>query len=166
MGNAVITIHHPTSLDHGIPYMESGKIRDVTTSMIRLEKKDGAAVGCGGSIHFKKTVKDSSWTFKCSKTNNFGMEVGSKFSVKAAREDEAVGELAVKFSVSSQEMRDSVVTVASHIIDDNIYSELYVYVNYNGKNKGEVYWKNGNPLNLKFHRRWEPDSEMVVDVFF
>ena len=48
MGNAVVTIHHPTSLDHGIPYMESGKVIDNTTSMIRLEKSTGAAVGVGG----------------------------------------------------------------------------------------------------------------------
>ena len=48
MGNAVVTIHHPTSLEHGIPYMESGKVINNTTSMIRLEKSTGAAVGVGG----------------------------------------------------------------------------------------------------------------------
>ena len=48
MGNALITIHHPTSLEHGIPSLEAGKIVDTTTSMIRVEKKDGAAVGVGG----------------------------------------------------------------------------------------------------------------------
>lgn len=106
MGNAAITIHHPTSLDHGIPYLESGKIANTTTSMIRLEKKDGAAVGCGGHVVFKSTIGDS-----------------------------------------------------------DTYSELYCYVDYNGKNNGTLHWTR-NDMGLKAAHRFAANSEMIIDITF
>lgn len=106
MGNAVITIHHPTSLDHGIPGMEAGKIVDSTNSMIRLEKREGTACGCGGFVQFKK---------------------------KSATDDQ------------------------------NIYSELYCYVDYEGKNCGRYNWTK-NDLNLTATHTWSDNSELTINI--
>ena len=54
MGNAVITINHPAHLHHGGPILEGGKGTANTTTMIKLEKKEGAACGCGGRIQLRK----------------------------------------------------------------------------------------------------------------
>ncbi|WP_165734463.1 hypothetical protein, partial [Polaribacter sp. 20A6] len=148
MGNAVITIHHPTSLDHGIPYMESGKIVDTTTSMIRLEKKDGAAVGCGGRIIFKKNVAESQWTYKVTKQTASNFEIGQEITVEAGTNAEADNKIAVKFGMSWTEVRESVTLIKSTISDSNTYSELYCYVDYNGKNQGTHHWTR-NDLDLK-----------------
>ena len=50
-------------------------------------------------------------------------------------------------------------------VDDggNRYSELYVYVNYQGKNVGTIEWRR-NDLNLKYNYSWAPDSELMVDI--
>ena len=59
MGNAAITIYHPTSLKVGPIILESGKLIEAPTgSQIRVEKRDGAAVGCGGVFSFTKIVNN------------------------------------------------------------------------------------------------------------
>ena len=86
MGNAAITIHHPTSLKAEPPYLESGRLVEpggMTGSMIRVEKKDGAAVGCGGVFSFKKIVKESSYTYKITKANSQNFKIGHETSVTA-----------------------------------------------------------------------------------
>ena len=87
MGNAAITIHHPTSLKVEPPYLESGKIINSTGAMIRVEKKDGAAVGCGGVFTFKPNVQDSEYTYKITKANSQNVEIGHEVSVIAGDED-------------------------------------------------------------------------------
>ena len=165
MGNAAITIHHPNSLDHGIPYLESGKICDANNSMIRFEKKDGAAVGCGGRVTFKKTVASSEWTFKIRKENLVGLSVGVHIGVEAGSEDEAMDKLSIQYGITKSEMMEITTLIHSKISDENTYSELYVYVDYNGKNQGNLKWTK-NDLNLKYEMRWAEDSEMIVDVKF
>ena len=93
------------------------------------------------------------------------MEVGASGSYTAGTESEAVGKLAATFSASWEEVRESVVTTESFITDDNKYSELYVYVDYNGKNNGEARIER-NDMNLECSTRWVEDSEMVVDISF
>ena len=83
MGNAAITIHHPTSVKAEPPYLESGKIANTTCSLIRVEKKDGAAVGCGGVFSFKKIVKQSEYTYKITKANSQNLTIGHETSVTA-----------------------------------------------------------------------------------
>ena len=56
MGNASITIHHPTSLHAEYRYLESGKVIHQSAGMIRCEKREGAAVGVGGVFVFNKTI--------------------------------------------------------------------------------------------------------------
>ncbi|KAL2095346.1 hypothetical protein ACEWY4_010065 [Coilia grayii] len=165
MGNAAITIHHPTSLDHGIPYLESGKIVDSTSSMIRLEKRDGAAVGCGGRVVFKKNVLESQWTYRITKEISSHFEIGTEMTVEASKEVEANQKIATKFGMSWSEVRESVTLIKSQINDKNAYSELYCYVSYNGQNVGEVYWTR-NDLNLKHSHRWAENSEMIIDINF
>ena len=83
MGNAAITIHHPTSLKADTPYLEAGKIIDSTGSLIRVEKRDGAAVGCGGVFIFKKNVHESTYTYQITKSNSQSFET----SVTAASKE-------------------------------------------------------------------------------
>jgi len=84
MGNAAITIHHPTSLKVDTPYLESGKLLESTGSLIRVDKRDGAAVGCGGVFYFKQIVKQSNYKFKITKTNSQNLKIGAENSVIAA----------------------------------------------------------------------------------
>jgi len=165
MGNAAITIHHPTSLDHGVPYLEAGKIIDATTSMIRLEKRDGAAVGCGGRITFKKNVLESNWTYRVTKTISSSFEVGTEITVKASDKREADANIAAKFQMSVTEVRESVTFVKTNIDDSHAYSELYCYVDYEGKNVGRLKWTK-NDLDLKYQKRWAEESEMIIDIKF
>ena len=83
MGNAAITIHHPTSLKVEPPYLESGKLVNMTGSLIRVEKKDGAAVGCGGVFSFKKIVEQSDYTYKITKTNSQNLAIGLETTITA-----------------------------------------------------------------------------------
>lgn len=165
MGNAAVTIHHPTSLDHGIPYLESGKIVHVTTSMIRLEKKDGAAVGCGGRVTFKKNVASSEWTFRVVKENTTSLSVGTEVTIHAETKQLAEGKLSAAYGLSETELTETTILIQSKISDQNKYSELYVYVDYNGKDKGTVKWTK-NDLDLKYNERWGEDSNMIIDVQF
>ena len=96
MGNAAITIHHPTSLKVEPPYLESGRLVEAPTgSQIRVEKRDGAAVGCGGVFSFKKIVKESSYTYKITKANSQNFKIGHETSVTA--EDPKKGRVNRKF---------------------------------------------------------------------
>ena len=167
MGNAAITIHHPNCLDHGVPYLESGKIIDSNNSMIRFEKRDGAAVGCGGRVTFKNTVASSEWTFRVVKenTNTTGLSVGDEVTIDAENQKEAERKLSVNFGITTRELTETTTLIRSKISNQNKYSELYVYVDYNGKNNGTVRWTK-NDLGLKFQKRWAEDSEMIIDVEF
>jgi len=165
MGNAAITIHHPTSLEHGIPYLEAGKIITTTSSMIRLEKRDGTACGCGGRIQFKKTVLKSSWTYQITKETSTSFEIGAEVSVTAKDEKEATLGLAAKIGMTVSEVSQCTTLIKSVVSDSNEYSELYCYVDYEGKNCGTAYWEQ-NPLNLNYTKRWAEDSEMIIDITF
>ena len=90
MGNAAITIHHPTSLQVEQPYLESGKVIHQSAGMIRCEKRDGAAVGVGGVFVFKKNVKESEYTFeiKRTRTDSLKLTSGAQVTVKALSEPE------------------------------------------------------------------------------
>ena len=92
MGNAACTIHHPTSLEAQIPYLESGKILEKTTSLIRFEKRDGAAVGVGGRVVFKKNIVSSNWAYKYSKQSSMdlGLEIGKEITMDATDKEEAM----------------------------------------------------------------------------
>ena len=85
MGNAALTIHHPTSLRIEPPYLESGKVIKQTPGMIRCEKKAGAAVGCGGVFTLKKNVKGSEYTFEIRQTTglNANLRVGARVTIRA-----------------------------------------------------------------------------------
>ncbi|CAK6983105.1 hypothetical protein%2C partial [Scomber scombrus] len=165
MGNAAITIHHPTSLDNGIPYLESGKIVSKLPSMIRLEKKDGAAVGCGGRVTFKKNVLESEYTYKITREISSSFEVGEEITVTASDKPEASRRIAVKFGISESEVRECVTLIKTVVSDNNSYSELYCYVDYNGKNNGRYNWTK-NDLKLNATHRWAEDSEMIIDITF
>ena len=95
MGNAAITIHHPTSLDADLPYLESGKVILSSPSLIRVEKSDGAAVGCGGVFTFKKNVEESQFTYQITKANSKNFNIGYERSVTA--EDPTKGRVNRKF---------------------------------------------------------------------
>lgn len=167
MGNAACTIHHPTSLDVQPPYLESGKQLEATTSLIRFEKRDGAAVGVGGRVAFKKNIKESSWSFKYTKTQstNIGISVGEEVDVNAVLKAEAVTKLAVQYGIQETEALECFKLIKSVVNDNNEYSELYFYVDYNGKNNGRYNWTK-NDLNLQASHRWAEDSEMIVDIKF
>ena len=83
MGNAAITIHHPTSLKVEPPYLEAGKLVHMTGSMVRVENKSGAAVGCGGVFSFKEIVEQSEFTYKIRKTNSQNLAIGLETTVTA-----------------------------------------------------------------------------------
>ena len=83
MGNAALTIHHPTSLKAEPPYLESGKKINTTGSLIRVEKKDGTACGCGGVFSFKKIVEESEFTYQITKTISQNFNIGYERSVTA-----------------------------------------------------------------------------------
>ena len=90
MGNAAITIHHPTSLQAEYPYLESGKVIHQSAGLIRCEKRDGAAVGVGGVFVFKKNVKESEYTFEIKRaiTGSLKLNQGAQVTVKAVSEPE------------------------------------------------------------------------------
>ena len=166
MGNAACTIHHPTSLDAQIPYLESGKMLEKTNSQIRFEKKEGAAVGVGGRVVFKKTVISSQWSYKYSKssTRNLGISVGAEVKVDSEGKAESVRKLALQYGIQETEARECFTLINSVISDKNQYSELYFYVDYNGSNNGKYYWTK-NDLNLpKPSHRWAEGSEMIIDI--
>ena len=166
MGNAAITIHHPTCLDHGVPNLESGKLVESTNSMIRLEKRDCASVGCGGRIQFRKIVMESNWTYKYIRaaSRNIGLDIGTEVKVKGESEQDATHQIALKFGITDTEVRECFTLIKSTTNDSSasVYSELYVY--YQGNNQGRYEWTNGNPLGLKATHRWAEDSEMLVDI--
>ena len=83
----------------------SNELLDKKSNIIRLEKISGAAVGCGGTVIFRRRDDDG----------------GDKLS------------------------------------------ELYVYVNYQGKNVGTIEWRR-NDLDLKYSYSWAPDSELMVAI--
>eukprot|EP00092_Neocalanus_flemingeri_P049425 GFUD01056792.1.p1 GENE.GFUD01056792.1~~GFUD01056792.1.p1 ORF type:complete len:102 (-),score=22.34 GFUD01056792.1:27-332(-) len=62
MGNAALTIHHPSSLVHGDPVLEGGKVVYNKPNEIRFEKSSGAATGCGGRVQIRKTVQDDEYS--------------------------------------------------------------------------------------------------------
>ena len=78
MGNAVCTVNYPNSLSHGVPSMTSGKVGDTAPGMIRLEKREGTAVGVEGRITFRKNIKTTRWSYK--KTNS--SEIGGSVSIE------------------------------------------------------------------------------------
>ena len=90
MGNAAITIHHPTSLQAEYPYLESGKVIHQSAGMIRCEKRDGAAVGVGGVFVFKKIVEESEYTFELKETSEMraGLNVNATYQITKKAENE------------------------------------------------------------------------------
>ena len=106
MGNAECTIRHPDCFEATPSDLEAGRFLDRTANFIRMEKISGAAVGCGGTVTFKRQDGDGG---------------------------------------------------------DDEHSELYIYVNYQGKNVGTIEWRR-NDLNLKYNYSWAPDSELMVDI--
>ena len=167
MGNAESTINHPTSLDATVSYLEHGKWEKLSTSAIHFEKSEGAALGCGGLVSFKKNVLSSSWTFKVTKTNSMNFEIGYTVKVgEAEGKEQAIAELSTKWGMSSSEVREITVLVETKINDDSSYSEIHVYVEYAGKRNATVDWKK-NDLNLKFTKRWnERGDHLSVDISF
>eukprot|EP00064_Thunnus_orientalis_P025415 superscaffoldBa00012799_g25782 len=165
MGNAAITIHHPTSLDTGVPYLEAGKVLEKIPSMIRLEKRDGVAVGCGGRVTFKKNVLESEWTYRVTRQFSLNFEIDDELTVKASDQPEATRKIAAKCGISVSEVRETLTLIKSIISDENIYSELYCYVDYNGKDCGRYHWTK-NDLNLQACHRWAESSEMIIDITF
>ena len=164
MGNAAVTINHPTSLDTGDPYLEAGKILNKIPGMIRLEKRDGAAVGCGGRVTFKKNVLESQYTFRITKQVSASFEVGREITVTAGSELEASAQVAVMIGITVTEVSECVTLIHTSITDENDYSEMYCYVDWAGDN-GRYHWTK-NDLNLKATHRWAESSEMIIDVEF
>ena len=120
----------------------------------------------GGRVTFKKKEKSSTWIFKVTKVNSFGLDVGVELEVKGEESEEAaIGNLAARFSTTETEIRQSTVSISSIISDGNKYSELHVFVDYNGTNNGTIRW-GMNDLNLKYTRYWEKDSELIVKITF
>ena len=122
-----------------------------TNSQIWFEKKDGAAVGVGGRVVFKKT----------------GISVGAEVKVDAEGKEEPVKKIALQFGIEETEARQCFIK--------NEYSELYFYVDYNGSKSGKYYWTFLNLLTdgLKVQRwslilRWNKYSllfkEMVLVI--
>ena len=58
--------------------MTSGKVGDTAPGMIRLEKREGTAVGVEGRITFRKNIKTTRWSYK--KTNESG--IGGSISIE------------------------------------------------------------------------------------
>ena len=101
------------------------------------------------------------------KKNTFGFEVGAEMEVGVELGAETVidarGKLAAKYSASYEDIKQSTVMINSQINDDNKYSELYCYVDYQGKNNGTLEWMQ-NDLGLTCTSRWAEGSELIVDV--
>ena len=89
------------------------------------------------------------------------MEVGVEFGAETVIDARA--KLAAKYSASYEDIKQSTVMINSQITDHNKYSELYCYVDYQGKNNGELKWIK-NDLDLTYTSRWAEGSEMIVDV--
>ena len=150
-----------------VSYLEHGKWDKPSTSSIHFEKSEGAALGTGGLISFKKNVLKSSWTFRITKTNSSNFDIGYTETVSAAEDKaEAERQLSVKWGMSSSEVREVVVLIETKVNDDSRYSELHVYVEYAGKRNATVEWKK-NDLELKFSERWNDRGDhLTVDVSF
>ena len=99
-------------------------------------------------------------------SNSFGVDVGVELEVKGEESKKsAIAKLATKFSTTSTHMTESTTCISSIVSDENKYSELYCYVDYNGKNNGRISWER-NDLGLKQKHRWAEGSEMIVDITF
>jgi len=169
MGNAVCTIHHPTSLGLPPPYLSAGREAHIgkTGCQVRFVKRDGTACGVGGRQTFKRNVQESQWSYKYTKTTrkSLSIEYGAEVSVAAQDAVSATEKIAVKFGISQTEAKECFLLVKNLISDKNVYSELYFYVDFNGLKNGRYYWIK-NDLKLKATHRWAPYSEMIIDIKF
>ena len=190
MGNSIpsavsITIHYPTSLE-ATWVLKHGTVVQNTTSMVRISNdRNREDTGCKGRITFKKTVKESEWSYKYTKSasTNLGIELGysGKLNGTGMSEKDAEVKLAITYGISRTEAEECFTLTKSMIDDENNYSELLVhfywtttgliipgYVHEYGK-KGECKWTARNDLNLECSYRWAEeaeDLEMIIDVKF
>lgn len=180
-GNSSVIINHPRSLVSAVPNLESSKIAKSIPGMLKMQKIEypavgssgmprmlktsGPAVGSSGRIIFKKNVLESQYTYRIIKEVSASFEVGREITVKAATEPEASAQVAVMMGISVTEVSECVILIKTSITDENVYSELNCYVDYEGKNNGRYEWTK-NDLNLKATHRWTEDSEMIIDVDF
>eukprot|EP00092_Neocalanus_flemingeri_P084438 GFUD01106086.1.p1 GENE.GFUD01106086.1~~GFUD01106086.1.p1 ORF type:complete len:108 (-),score=23.26 GFUD01106086.1:160-483(-) len=76
MGNAALTIHHPSSLVHEDPVLEGGKVVYDKPNEIRFEKSSGAATGCGGRVQIRKTARDDEYSELYAYVSYYGAKNG------------------------------------------------------------------------------------------
>ena len=176
--------------------MKHGTVIQNTTSMVRISNdRNSIDTGCKGRITFKKTVKESEWSYKYTKSasTNLGIELGfsGKLSGTGMSEKEAEGKLASTYGITRTEAEECFTLTKSVIDDENKYSELLVHFYWTvtgtrlvgggggggaavadvpeyGK-KGECKWTARNDLILECNYRWaedDKDSEMIIDVKF
>ena len=178
MGNAQITIHHPTSLRIHSPTLEWGKVIPGSNTTFRISKRDGCWTGCGGYVLISRDVKESKWTYSFKNTSKFDIRcsltgTGSakpRVSTTAGDQVVAEGNICAKlleFGMTWEEARESIVLVNCEVSDDYRHSELYAYVPYNG-NSGKDYFETKwtrNDLNLDFEERWRDSvCEKVITI--
>merc|ERR1712080_701919 len=155
MGNAGCTLHHPTSLEATVPFLDAGHMVDPPgIGILRFEKNAGAAFGVGGRVVFKKNVRSSEHSMTHTDS------VDTKLSLAGNATPGA------NLEVGYTETDAEETKIETQISDDSKYSELYFYVEYNDKDKdGQLRW-NKNDLNLGFEERWDENSELTITVTF
>ena len=122
MGNAQITIHHPTSIRVHSPTLEWGKVIPGSNTTFRISKRDGCWTGCGGYVLISRDVKESKWTYSFKNTSKFDIRcsltgTGSakpRVSTTAGDQVVAEGNICAKlleFGMTWEEARESIVLV-------------------------------------------------------
>lgn len=161
----MITIHHPTSLTHGVPALHHGKLVAYSNSMLRMKKSHSVCGGCGGWVTFKEIVISSTFTYRVTKNTSTGLQVGTEKTITAKDLPDATGKLALELGINDTEARECCTVVNTKITDENKYSELYCYVACARKQKGEQKWIK-NDLDLEAMQRWNASGQMVIDIYF
>ena len=133
--------------------------------MLHLSKRDGAAIGVGGRITFKKNVQESYYIFRITKQISSNFKIGQEMTVEASDKSSAIEKLSVEFGITTTETHECTTFIKSIVSDNNAYSELYCFSAYGGANNGEVYWTK-NDLKLKFNQRWAEGSDMIITITF
>lgn len=172
MGNAAITINHPTMLDHVVLHLEAATVTNDIEGVIRFEMvrdHPTSQLGCGALVQLTRSSV-SSWTFRVDKTNTSKLQVGAEIQESASSRSEALRKLSIKYGVSVPEMEESlklssVAAMMSATEESNKSSSLYCFASSNHERKGHKRWRR-NDLNLQASHRWNDNSEMIIDISF
>lgn len=173
-----------------VPHLTAGKVSHQEVGCIRVEKISGVACGCGGNFTFKRNVATAKYTYTITKKNTLGLEIGTKLEFTGSKSAKGtkmacMTELSASLGISYSEIHTSCSEYTFDISDENEYSRLYCYVDYEGTNNGTYNWEETrqmvydpttggysfvntihNKLGLKFTCSWGDSSHLFVTIEF